>query len=53
MGCAILTASQKGERQIDVDDDKVWDVLYLQLVKRGRGQSMWIMIRREICFACS
>ena len=35
MECAILAASQKGEGPIDVDDDKLWDVLYLQLVKRG------------------
>ena len=53
VGCAILAASQKGKGPIDVDDDKVWDVLYMQLVKRGRGQLMWMMIRCEICFACS
>ena len=53
MGCAILAASQKGEEPIDVDDDKVGDVLYLQLVKRVRSQLMWMMTRCEICFAYS
>ena len=53
MGCDILASSQKGEGPIDVDDDKVWDVLYLHLVRRGRDQLMWMMIICEICFACS
>ena len=53
MGCAILAASQKGEVPIDMDDDKVWNVLLLQLVKRGRGQLMWMMIRCGMCYTCS
>ena len=53
MRFAILAAIQKGEGPIDVNDDKVGDVLYLQLVKRGRSQLMWMMIRCGMCYTCS
>ena len=38
---------------MDVDDDKLLDVLYLKLVKRGRGQLVWIMISCGMCYTCS
>ena len=49
----LLVASQKGEGPIDVGDDQVWNLLCVQLVKRGRSQLMWMMIRCGMCYICS
>ena len=51
MGFALLAASPTVEEAVDVDNDKVCDLLCLQLVQKGERQLTWLIIKIDISFA--